>query len=410
MRTPWAIRLLSAILISVSAATNVFACQCGGSTHGKNAWENAKDASQRSLFIFEGTPVRFELKWRLLFAKDGELIPADFLASKHPGSDDPGMVVTFGVQRVYKGNLGSEVQLHTGMGGGDCGARYAPSLNYLVYAYGSSPDELGVSMCSPGGWIGSNKVATDMRYLRKERPISADLVPILHWSDPGADKQREMNMHAAEEDGKRYAAATGRICGTLIRNANDDSGGTVAFLSTLGYSAAEFPEAPVKENGSFCSPNLGPGKYYLYFVRRWRSPAMALYYPGVTDVAKATAIEVIAAQTVSNITFKIEERSSHSVRGFISADQKLDFRSNVLSDVMVLLIRTEGGRAVWYSEKATFLLPKLGYFAFDDVVPGHYAACVLGPGPGWLTRKVDVYVTTHMKLISLDLVHEKKPK
>jgi hypothetical protein len=365
---------------------------------------------QNSAVIFEGTPVRFEVKWRLLSAKDGELIPADFFSSKSLG-DDPGMVVTFRVQRVYKGNLGSEVQVHTGTGGGDCGATYATGLNYLVYGYGSSPDQLAVSMCSPGGWIGSNEVATDLRYLRRERPISAELAPILRWNDPGADKQREQAKLTAKEEHKRLTAATGRICGALTRrSAKDDFGGTVAFLSTQGYSVGEYPQALLKEDGSFCSPDLGPGKYYLYFVRRWQSPATALYYPGVTDVAKATAIEVAAGQTVSNITFKIQERSSHSVRGFVSAEQKLDFRSNVLSEVMVLLIRTDGGRAVWYSEKATFFLPKLGYFAFDDVVPGHYAACVLAPGPGWLTRKVDVNVTTHMKLISLDLVHEKNPK
>jgi hypothetical protein len=100
---------------------------------------------------------------------------------------------------------------------------------------------------------------------------------------------------------------------------------------------------------------------------------LALYYPGVTGVANATAIEVTAGQTVSNIVFKAASQGAYSVRGFVSADEKLDFGANVFrNDVIVSLIRTDGDRRVWYSEKATLMLPKLGYFKFENVVPGRY--------------------------------------
>lgn len=59
------------------------------------------------------------------------------------------------------------------------------------------------------------------------------------------------------------------------------------------------------------------------------------------------------------------------------------------------------------SKKATFVLPRLGYFKFEDVVPGHYAACVLA-GPGWLTKKAEVDETKRMKFFSLDLVPGEK--
>lgn len=82
MRTRLAVQLLAAILISLSAANNAFACQCGVGFRGKNAWEVAKLQAENSTVIFEGTPTRFELRWDLLDAKEGELIASDALFGK----------------------------------------------------------------------------------------------------------------------------------------------------------------------------------------------------------------------------------------------------------------------------------------------------------------------------------------
>jgi hypothetical protein len=409
MKTSFVIRLLATLCIFATAAKTASACQCGASRYGRSAWDNARQTSQFASVIFEGTPVHFEFKLDLLTAREGELIPGDMYPSRDL-SRGPHMVITFRVQRPYKGDLGSEVQLTTGLGGGDCGAIYATGLNYLVYPYGPNPSQLAVSMCSPGGWTEDTGVATNLRYLRKQPPIAADLAPILRWSEKGADKQREQDQRAAEEGHKRYVAATGRICGTLIQpRPDDESRGTVGFLSTQGYSPSAYPDASINQDGSFCSRNLGPGKYYLYFVRSSEHGLVeALYYPGVTDVAKATAVEVTAGQTVSNIVFKAAAQSTYSVRGIVSFDEKPEFHSNVVpNDATVILIRTDGDRRVWYHEKATFFLPRLAYFKFENVVPGRYATCVMTPGPGWMTRKAEVNVITHMKFISLDLLRKK---
>jgi hypothetical protein len=42
------------------------------------------------------------------------------------------------------------------------------------------------------------------------------------------------------------------------------------------------------------------------------------------------------------------------------------------------------------------------------VLPGHYITFVSVPGEGWNTEKQEVTVTTHMKFISLKLVHKKQ--
>jgi len=348
--------------------------------------------------------VRFELNWKLLSAKDGDLIPADMYSDP---ANLPGMVVTFRIQRVYKGNMGSEVQFHTGIGGGDCAAIYSPGLNYLVFAYGSSRNQLGVSMCSPGGWIGNEKVETELRYLRNEHPTPKDLEQTgWWWTKPNATQIQERWKRAAEDGRKRYDAATGRICGLVTRpHSEDELRGAIAFLSTQGSYPSGQSESSINADGSFCSSDLGPGKYYLYFVRgSEHGLAAALYYPGVADVARATAIEVAAGQMISNVAFKTEAQSSYSVRGVVAFSDKPDFGSD---GVTILLIRTDGDRRVWYSGKAKSILSKLAYFEFDDVLPGNYAACAVVPASGWMTKKADLSVTDHLKFLSLDLVRKK---
>jgi hypothetical protein len=404
----FAFRLFATICIFIVCVKCASACQCGGGPRGMSAWEYAREEAQTSSDIFEGAPIKFELHWSLLTAKEGDWIPAGISSLSPRANPEPEMVITFRVQRAYKGSLGSEVQLHTGLGGGDCGALFITGFTYLVYAGGPSPDQLGVSMCSPGGWMGDPREATLLRFLRHEKPAPADLAPIKSWAAAESAEPEEQRLRAYEANRQRYAAATGRICGTLVRrDPENETSGTIAFLSTQGYSPIASTDASIKPDGSFCSPDLGPGKYYLYFVHRSEHGALAVYYPGVTDAANAIATEVSAGQTESNVVFKITSQGAYSVHGFIFADEKPVFGADVAGeDVTVVLIRTDGDRRVWYNGKASFI-SKLGYFKIENVVPGRYYAFVQTPAAGWMTRKVEVRVTTHMKVISLDLTHKK---
>jgi hypothetical protein len=403
MRLTLALRFVAIFCVAMFLTNGAHACQCGAGAHGKNAWENARQFSENATVIFEGTPIKFELRWSLLNAKAGELIPASIFLDKYTDRE-PYMTVTFRVERAYKGALGQEVQLRTGLGGGDCGAVYMPGLKYLAYTGGPSPDQLWVSMCSPGGWIDGADVATDLRYLRKDRPTAEDLQPIRGWSEEGWAQQEERRKRRYEESHKNYEAATGRICGSL--GLKSDAHGTLAFLSTLGYSPLDPPYGEIKEDNSFCSPLLGPGKYYPYFVQFDDHGTSALYYPGVKDIAEATPLEVLAGRAQSNVVFHVRAQSSYSVRGLIFANQKPDFGNVAPHGVVVVLIRSDGDRRVWFSNEAEFFLPKTAYFKIDHVVPGHYIAWAQAPVDGWMTRKVEIDVTNHMKLISLDLVRK----
>src|SRR5439155_563017 len=57
--------------------------------------------------------------------------------------------------------------------------------------------------------------------------------------------------------------------------------------------------------------------------------------------------------------------------------------------------------------RGSFPLPKVKYFAFENVLPGRYIACAFVYGGGWFTKIVDVNVTNHQKLIFLELKHMK---
>jgi len=180
--------------------------------------------------------------------------------------------------------------------------------------------------------------------------------------------------------------------------------------STAGYSPLAHPTANVNLDGSFCSERLGPGKYYLYFTRGSDGGlTSAVYYPGVSERNKARIIEVNAGKPQSDITFKVTVQKTHSVRGIISTNDKSGLDAH---GVYVALVGLDGGPyPAWYDQTIDFQrffpLLKVKYFNFENVLPGRYIAYASVAGRGWYTKKEEVSVTTHMKFISLELVHKK---
>jgi len=403
------LRVAAIASLTTIAADQIIACQCGG-VHEKNALEVAKLEASGATAIFEGKPERFELQWNVLNAKEGELISAENSGAKR--DQWPRMLVTFRVERAYKGDLRPQVQIKTGLGGGDCGAVFAHGLTYLVFASGPSARDLAVSMCSPGGWIGGGStVATELRYLRKERPVTSDLTPFRPWTAEEFEAKEGQRKRNFEELQKRYAAVTGKICGNVLAQKSRDAHlGILSFLPTAGYSPMEHPTANVNPDGSFCSGRLGPGKYYLYFTRGSDGgPTSGMYYPGVNERNKAGIIEVNAGQIRSDITFKVPMQKTYSVRGIISTNDKSGLAAN---SVYLALVSLDGGLfpaaySLPIDFQSSFPLPKVKYFDFENVLPGHYVAYVSVLGQGWYTKKEEVIVTTHMKFISLELLHKK---
>jgi hypothetical protein len=409
MRLPYVFRLALVVCIGAIWAGPAVACQCSGSNFNFNTgWEAAKIETDGSNAIFEGTPERFEVKWSVFSAKVGTGIPTENYA-RPDLTDWPKMIVTFRVQRIYKGDLGPETRIETGLGGGDCGAVYTPGLTYLIFTRSTPSGVPSVSMCSPGGWIGNEHRATELRYLRSERPIAIDLTPPRRIDPKQYAAHEEERKREYEEYQTRYAAVTGEICGKVIaENAKDGNAGVISFLFAGGFSPFEKPIMNVGADGSFCSGRLGPGKYFLYFDgHRDDDPTYAAYYPGVSDKGNAATLEVHAGEKLSGITFKVPAQETYSVRGLLWIYGNAHIGSEQTSIQLVNLdaVSFPIARSLKIDFEGSSTLPKIKYFHFENVPPGRYTAYVDMLGQGWRTKKEEIVVTHHMKFISLELVH-----
>jgi hypothetical protein len=376
--------LLKSVLLTAFlslTASRAFACRCAGGPHGTDLLDDVKRNSLRAAVIFEGTLVRQELYWKTWNTSQGELISAQISLESNLDMS-PQMLFTFRVQRAYKGAAANEVQMITGFGGGDCGARYEPGLAYLLYAGRLNTGQLTVSLCSPGGWIGSRFIETDLRFLRKEKPIAIDLEP---YRPAGVTREEieKRDRRNFEANQKRFETLTGKVCGTAPPNV------VISFLSAAGYSPWAPPQGMANPDGSFCSPPLGPGTYNVQLA-------------GDSPIA----VDVVAGQTQSDVFLKKSTPQPHTVRGFILVDSK---SPPVPDHVTVGLIPLSGGSLFAGTQTVDFHGPfsRIKYFAIENVLPGRYLICVYAAGQGWYTRKQEVTVSTHMKLISLDLFHKR---
>jgi len=325
------------------------------------------------------------------------------------------MVVTFSVNRRYKGDLGSLVQVTTGLGGGDCGGQFVPGFRYLLYLSGNDASRYEVGLCSPGGWVEGKQVATDLRYLRGEKALKSDWTKFRPYS---ARTPAELAAEQAQQkrDYARYkellSGMSGQVCGTMQSQTGPKNlfDGSVFFLATKGYLPGEGPVVSVKEDGTFCSEPLAPGKYYLQYTSATGDKlTTSLYYPGVIDHRRADLIEVKAGETHSDVAFNVIPQKSFSVRGFLSTNEKARLGANDVS--VVLFPLDDNPRFKRYSTSVNFgdTLPfsNTKYFELKNVLPGHYLVYVCGPGPGWFTEKRELIVDTHSKLIWLELDHRK---
>jgi hypothetical protein len=402
-------RLAAITFIAAIASRPAFACKCLSGYYGKNSWEVAKLETEASAAIFEGTPERFDLMWSFLNTKVGDLIPME--TEGFNPEEWPKMVVTFRVQRAYKGNLGPEIKIKTGLGGGDCGAVFAPGVTYVVFAGRLPAGDLTTDLCSPGGWVGNTNAHVELRYLRKEHPIASDFAPPSRWDAKESAAQKAERKRDFEEYQKRYAAVTGEICGSIAEEkTKGGETGIVSFLFSGGFSPYAHPKAQLSSDGSFCSGRLGPGKYYLYFSRGSEKGLTAsAYYPGVSEREKAAIVEVNAGQTRSGITFKVPGQKTYSVRGVLSIydSSRSGAHSAYVGLVNLDAVPFPGGQSQRIDFEDSSAFPKVKYFDLENVLPGRYTVLVFGPGRGWYTRKEEVVVTNHMKFISLELVHQK---
>jgi hypothetical protein len=120
------VALLGLIITFTLASSTVNACTCGGSGTPCESFGSA-DA------VFVGTPVSFRDNQRKESDReDFNWTPRAF---------------KFSVEQAYLGVAGTEIEVSTGYGGGDCGYQFKLGQRYLVYAY-RYKDRLNTGICT----------------------------------------------------------------------------------------------------------------------------------------------------------------------------------------------------------------------------------------------------------------------
>jgi hypothetical protein len=115
-----------------------------------------KSEVRRADAIFTGIVVR------------GELLPNQEPSSGQDASPYVGRRFHFKVFNAFKGKVGKELEIETGLGMGDCGYPFEIGRTYLVYAFGTAT-RLNTSGCTRTGPLQSKLSLEDFKELDKLR-------------------------------------------------------------------------------------------------------------------------------------------------------------------------------------------------------------------------------------------------
>ncbi len=122
------------LLFVMLCAERVDACSCGGG--GKPC-----EAYGRASAVFVGTVVGIsQRKFDSVEVERKRQDAGEYLAP---------MTYTFAVQKSFGGIVGAEVEVGSGLGGGDCGYEFVQGMQYVVYAYRDPrSNRLSTSICT----------------------------------------------------------------------------------------------------------------------------------------------------------------------------------------------------------------------------------------------------------------------
>ncbi len=357
--------LASAIFALTFCSVPVVACKCVSPPTGLTARDLARwNASGGGDAIFEGRVELVEWKWTLMEAKVGDLIPADL------EQGPPFMQVSLGVSRSYRGVQDKNIQVRTGLGGGDCGFDFEVGKQYLVFASKDESGRLSTGICD-GTTLLEERQAS-LSYLRGEPVTSGNT-----------------------------ALPTGKLCGRVVRAGLNSADSQVLLLRVGSKSPIPNDEAELGRDGSFCAADVIPGKYYLVFMNRAQdSPTSFVFFPGVAKSTDATAIEVKSGQANPEIVFNVPPQQGFSVSGSVHTSSK----SGLPPECKVTLLNADPlSFLLAYSEN----IASNGSFDFSQVLPGRYWGFVIiasDTASSWLTRKVEVDVSVEVANLSLELI------
>jgi hypothetical protein len=363
------IQFMAAVILALTLGpAPVFGCTCAAPPQKvKTASELA--AGTRADAIFEGKVESVELRWKLKEAQIGDVIPT---VATDLDRDGPVILVSLEVLHSYHGDQRKLMPLSTGLGGGDCGFDFEVGKRYLVYAFKDEAGELSTNICTRTTRLEESR--GNLAYLRGRRVV------------PAANKEG--------------STTTSKLCGRVVPTDATGSVDSQVLLVRVGSkSPVPDSEAGPDSEGSFCLADVNPGKYHLLFVNRIEESLTSfVYFPGVTDLSDATAIDIIPDQTPSDLVFNIPAQATFSVSGKVSNSDN----PQLPAEVKVMLMSASQPLLAYTADAATG-----GSFVFNQVLPGEYWAIVTVDASvesKWSTRKAWVEVVGDITHLSLELI------
>jgi len=359
--------LAAAILGLTLSPVPAFGCTCAPPPEVKTTSELA--ARTKADAIFEGKVESVELGWKLNEAQVGDVIPTIATDLDHNG---PVILVSLEILHSYRGDQRKSTRLSTGLGGGDCGFDFEVGKKYLVYASKDEAGELSTSTCA--GTARLEKGRTNLPYRQGNRVAPAAI--------------------------KETSTTTSALCGRVVPiDASDSIDGLVLVLGAGSKSPVPYNEAEPSTDGSFCVTDLNPGKYHLLFVNTSaQSLTSFVYFPGVTNLSEATAIEIMPGDNPSGLVFNIPAQATFSVSGTVSSSDK----RQLPAEVKVVLISASQPLLAYTADAVSS-----GSYVFNQVLPGEYWAIVTVDAnveSKWSTRKAWVEVDGNVAHLSLELI------
>jgi hypothetical protein len=138
--------------------------------------------------------------------------------------------------------------------------------------------------------------------------------------------------------------------------------------------------------------------YFCVTDRIDESLTSFVYFPGVTDLSEATAIDITPGHAPSDLAFNIPAQATFSVSGTVSNSDN----PQLPAEVKVMLMSASQPLLAY-----TVYAAASGSFVFNQVLPGEYWAIVtVDPGVElkWSTRKAGVEVVGDITHLSLELI------
>jgi hypothetical protein len=330
----WKAVFLLAFLIPLSA-TKVFACQCAG----------------RALPC--------EGYWKASAVFIGTVISRTTTTRKSEGEFN-NRLIHFAVDRAFRNVEGSEVEVATGLGGGDCGYDFRVGGQYLVYAYQTANNQLATGICSRTRLLA--EASEDLHYLeglvkakngaeifgevrQLDRPSTVEPTPLsaVKVVIEGSSKRVEaltdekghyrvfplpagsykvkvqlpegLAIHNSEQEvtvsdrgcaqASFWLQTDTSIAGTVLDAAGHPASELLIELVPLAAGSYAYPEpATTDDQGHYQFKLLQPGRYVLGLkiyglAGSTYVPYPRTYYPGVSEEAQATVITLAEGQQLN---------------------------------------------------------------------------------------------------------------